>query len=200
MPLDFALSCPMFFWGIFAGKLEFIHLIIVGMGNFLPLCGYQKGRRMPVSIITFACGGLEKIWKAQEASKIYISNFVCEENVLPTYTYTTLQNFKKLQRIQIQLGRYVRLRTNNLEKLSRFQKLPAYSELNIYNPAVQSILRRVKKFYIGIIFFHFPMCYYQSILITDRLALSSKVAGLTYTVIIQSIYIYLQYVKAKCLI
>ena len=91
---------------------------------------------MPVSIITFACGGLEKIWKAQEASKIYISNFVCEENVLPTYTYTTLQNFKKLQRIQIQLGRYVRLRTNNLEKLSRFQKLPAYSELNIQSCCV----------------------------------------------------------------
>ena len=127
--------------------------------------------------------------------------FAKKTHYLYTYLYTTLWNFKKLQRIQIQLvGRYVRLRTNNLEKLSRFQKLPAYSELNIYNPAVQSILRRVKKFYIGIIFFHFPMCYYQSILITDRLALSSKVAGLTYTVIIQSIYIYLQYVKAKCLI
>ena len=117
-----------------------------------------------------------------------------------TYTYYTIEFQKVAKDIDIALCRYVRLRTNNLEKLSRFQKLPAYSELNIYNPAVQSILRRVKNFYIGIIFFHFPMCYYQSILITDRLALSSKVAGLTYTVIIQSIYIYLQYVKAKCLI
>ena len=50
-------------------------------------------RIMPVSIITFACGGLEKIWKAQEASKIYISNFVCEENALPIYVPTYILHY-----------------------------------------------------------------------------------------------------------
>ena len=50
---------------------------------------------MPVSIITFACGGLEKIWKAQEASKIYISNFVCEENALPIYYTMEFQKVAK---------------------------------------------------------------------------------------------------------
>ena len=49
--------------------------------------------------------------------------FAKKTHYLYTYLYTTLWNFKKLQRIQIQLvGRYVRLRTNNLEKLSRFPK------------------------------------------------------------------------------
>lgn len=58
---------------------------------------------MPVSIITFACGGLEKIWKAQEASKIYISNFVCEENALPIYLpiYYTMEFQKVAKDIDI---------------------------------------------------------------------------------------------------
>ena len=80
----------------------------------------SMSRIMPVSIIVLLVGDLRRSGRLKKRVRFTFPTLFAKKT---NYLYTRLWNFKKLQRIQIQLAyRYVRLRTNNLEKLSRFPK------------------------------------------------------------------------------
>ena len=94
------------------------------MGNILKLGGYQlqvvylESYLFPSLLLLV--GDLRRSGRLKKRVRFTFPTLFAKKT---NYLYTRLWNFKKLQRIQIQLAyRYVRLRTNNLEKLSRFPK------------------------------------------------------------------------------